>query len=242
MKSQTEIIRAVNPFYQRVGKEYLARRKEEKENPVVAPTPIVSPQENKSVQTKDDYIYFPTLGFYVAKERSYLGKNWYVCQKLLCDENAKMLNLNEMREFLKSAKEYHPDIYNDILEVKAPSKSEWIDADFQMNGSNLYVHYHIFDSSRKIKELEEKLDKDTLMHIRNLGISLDNWLNNSTKQGLPKNSKGDLYYWAPNKDNNSVAGLCARSDIVFLNCDWDPSDRDSGLGVRKCFAKLEDIK
>ena len=234
MKSQTEIIRAVNPFYQRVGKEYLARRKEEKENPVVAPTPIVSPQENKSVQTKDDYIYFPTLGFYVAKERSYLGKNWYVCQKLLCDENAKMLNLNEMREFLKSAKEYHPDIYNDILEVKAPSKSEWIDADFKTTGSKLYLNSnHTLDSNGNlITDISQPLAGDTLKKDKTPGICLEDWITNPTKQGLPKNSKGDLYYWAPDLDNNSVAGLSADSGRADLSCDWYPSGRNSGLGVR----------
>ena len=65
MKSQTEKLGVVNPFYERVGKEYLARAKA-KENIVPVSQPEVNQQENKSVLTKDDYIFVPRLGFYVA--------------------------------------------------------------------------------------------------------------------------------------------------------------------------------
>ena len=233
-------LNVVNPFYERVGRNYLARKKEEVLNPVVAPTPLVSQQENKSVLTKDDYIFVPRLGFYVAKERSYLGSDFNECQELLHKENAKMLNLNEMREFLIYAKESERGVYSEILEIKRPRRSEWIDANFKMYGDDLYVQYHFFDFNKKIIPLKNKLDKDTLMN--NEGISLHDWLNNSTQQGLPKNSKGDFFYRAPMKDNDSVAWIYSGADMAILGCNGDPSYRSPSLGVRKCFARLEDIK
>ena len=66
------------------------------------------------------------------------------------------------------------------------------------------------------------------------GISLESWLQNPTKQGLPnKDTKSeDLFYWFPLSDNNSVARFDADSDGADLNCYWSPSDSDSVLGVR----------
>ncbi len=64
------------------------------------------------------------------------------------------------------------------------------------------------------------------------GISLDDWLKNSTKQGLPKANigKGDLYYWHP-KDKK-VSGFSAYSDWAFLGCVGGSGDSYDGLGVR----------
>ena len=81
--------------------------------------------------------------------------------------------------------------------------------------------------------------------MENRRISLDDWLTKSyTKQGLPLSNivSGDCYYQAPMKDNNSVARLNASSVRAILDCDWYPSCRDSILGVRKCFVRVEDIK
>jgi hypothetical protein len=66
------------------------------------------------------------------------------------------------------------------------------------------------------------------------GISLDDYINNNfTDQGLPnKNVKsGDLYYWNPRSDNNSVARFGVGSDGAGLDCDGGPSGTDSSLGV-----------
>ena len=237
-----EKLNVVNPFYERVGKEYLARIEQEKLKP------ISEENQQKNVtpiapSNQDDYIFVPALGFYVAKERSYFEKDFNECQKLLCDENAKMLNLDEARKFLNYAKEYYTKVYNEILEVKSPRRAEWIDANFKLYLDDLYIHYHIFDSSGKIKKIEEKLDKNTLMRDKN--ISLDDWLNTAhTKQGLPQSniSSGDSYFRSPMQDNNSVACIFTNSDKLILYCSRNPSNQDLILGVRKCFARLEDIK
>ena len=250
MKSQTEIIRAVNPWYVNVAKNYLKKVQDEKLAKLNLNVKVKSPRKKKIKQdsnvvvpTKEGYIYVPALGFYVAKERSYFEKDFNECQKLLCDENAKMLNLDEARKFLNYAKEYYTKVYNEILEVKSPRRAEWIDANFKLYLDDLYIHYHIFDSSGKIKKIEEKLDKNTLMRDKN--ISLDDWLNTAhTKQGLPRSniSSRDSYFRSPMQDNNSVACIFTNSDKLILYCSRNPSNQDLILGVRKCFARLEDIK
>ena len=139
MKNENQL-NAVNPFYQRVGEQYLARKKEEGLNPALVSQPAVSPQENKSVLTKEGYIYVPALGFYVAKERIYLEKDFNECQDLLHKENAKILNIDEARKFLIYTKKYALDIYNEILDVRVPNRSEFIDANFKLKGNYLYLH------------------------------------------------------------------------------------------------------
>jgi len=238
-----EKLNVVNPFYKRVGENYLARKEQNKLNPVVAPVQENKQPENQIVfPAKEGYIYVPLIKLYVAKERSYLGSDFNECQDLFCKENAKMLNLNEMREFLKYAKENEREVYNEITELRKPTRAEWIDADFKMYGDDLYVHYHVFDFNKKIILLKDKLDQDTLMQ-KSKKISLDDCLSDSyTKQGLPSKNveEGTFTYWAPNK--NYVVRLGSSSGGFGLICDRNISTNYSNLGVRKCFSKLEDIK
>ena len=127
-------------------------------------------------------------------------------------------------------------IFSDIYKVKSPSRAEWLDADFKLKGEDLYLNYnHILDSERNlIPNNPEILDKKTLMENRIPGISLEDWLENSTKQGLPHNKikLGDLCYLQPKRDNNSVAWFFASSGRAFLGCDRYSSVGDSYLGVR----------
>lgn len=146
-----------------------------------------------------------------------------------------MLILPEFIEFLKYTKENYKEIYNEITEVRNPWRAEWLDADFKVKGKDLYINYnHILDSNGNlIPKNSEILDKNTLM--KDKGISLEDYLNkNQTSQGLPSKEvkSGDLYYWYPESDNNSVARFDADSDRADLYCGWDPSDGYSYLGVR----------
>ena len=124
--------------------------------------------------------------------------------------------------------------FEDMFKVQSPWRAEWIDADFKTTGSKLYLNSnHTLDSNGNlITDISQPLAGDTLKKDKTPGICLEDWITNPTKQGLPKNSKGDLYYWAPDLDNNSVAGLDADSDRAGLNCGRDPSGRNSYLGVR----------
>ena len=67
------------------------------------------------------------------------------------------------------------------------------------------------------------------------GISLESWLNNPTSQGFPRKNvkKGDFYYYAPLKNNNSVVRFYANSDRSRLDCGGNPQCSSSTLGVRR---------
>ena len=199
---------------------------------------IPSPNTNSSTNidsnlSTDDFIYVPSINLYVAKQRTLLNSNWNECQEVLHKENSKILTIPEFKEFLKYSKTNFPDIYNEITEVRDPWRAEWLDADFKVEKKDLMVYSHIFDNGKIIKK-KQKLDSNTLMLDKTPGISLDDWLKDSTNQGLPKENilDGDLYYWAPMKDNNSVGGFCANSDRAFLDCYRNPSNQYDSLGVR----------
>ena len=105
-----------------------------------------------------------------------------------------------------------------------------LDANFKVENGELYV---LTENESKKEKLE-----DCLMSDKISGIELNEWINgkNITSQGLPnKNiSSGNLYYWHPKSDNNSVAWFDAVVDGAGLSCGRVPSVADSDLGVRAC--------
>ncbi len=126
--------------------------------------------------------------------------------------------------------------FNDIYAVKSPWRAEWIDTDFKVEDRKLYLKdNHILDKNGNlISSRTKELQKNTLMKDKVSGISLTDFLTNPTQQGLPRKTtkKGELYYWNPLSDNNSVAWFSADSSRAGLGCDRSPSDRNANLGVR----------
>ena len=123
-------------------------------------------------------------------------------------------------------------LFKEITEVRDPWRSEWLNDRYIEKSNGLYVVRNKFDSSGKLVEATEELDKDTLMQNKIPGIDLDDWLNSSTEQGLPrKNTQdGSLYYWSPTA--NYVAWFDAGSGWAGLCCYWGPLSSDAGIGVR----------
>ena len=185
-------------------------------------------KDKSSNKNTNEFIYVPSINLYIAKERTHLNKNWKDCWTELQSQNYQMLKINEFREFLKYTKENHKDIYNEITEVNSPWRGEWLDANFKVEKNELYL---LTENESKKEKLEDCLMKD-----KNPGILLEDWINgkNISSQGLPnKNiSSGNLYYWYPRSDNNSVARFGAYDGRTLLGCCRDPSYADSGLGVR----------
>ena len=210
------------------GKEAYERLMKGEDKPIQ--TPIANPIKDKP--DLNDFIYVPSINLYVAKQRTHLNKNWYDCHKELQKDNQRMLIIPEFIEFLKYLKsqsnnQEYKNIYNEITEVRAPWRAEWLDANFKKKKDGLYI---LTENETK----EEKLE-DCLMQDKLPGISLDDYImKNHTNQGLPtkKVSSGNLYYWKPKEDNNSVAGFGANDDRAYLGCGRGPSDADSYLGVR----------
>jgi len=70
------------------------------------------------------------------------------------------------------------------------------------------------------------------------GISLEHWLNNPTKQGLPQENsgQGDLVYWHPKEDK--VAKFIANVGLSGLWCNAHPDSSHSMQGVFACAKNL----
>ncbi len=191
---------------------------------------------------EDNFIYIPSISLYVAKERSLHEKNWFEAHKELQENGKRMLTIPEFVEVLKYTKKNHKDIYNEITEVRSPWRTEWLDADFKLKDNILYINSnHILDKKGSlVPQNSEILDKNTLMKDKTPGVSLENWIENPTKQGLPskKVKSGDLYYWNPRSDNNSVARFDASPSGAFLICGRGPAGGGADLGVRA--AKLRE--
>lgn len=200
-------------------------------------------------QTHGSYSYPDLL---VAAETTYQNKNWNQVHEELKKEDSFMLNPRQFADFLKLLKSGNAfdgnknkvdskeleQILKDILEIRNPWRSEWLDHKYSskskglFKGSQLCVTYHKFDSSGKLVEVTEDLDSDTLMEDKTPRIHLEEWINNSNNQGLPRSriSDGGLYYWKPTEGR--VAGFRACAGGVNLGCDRDPLGSNSGLGVR----------
>ena len=201
---------------------------------------VARPISPTNAPNLDGYIYVPSTGLYVAKERTHFNKNWSQAHQLLESENSFMLNMYEFVEFLKHLKENpnqeNNSIYESITAVRSPYRGEWIDAKFDSNGNVRYEAKHK-TQEKGILTTVEPLQK-YLAQNKTPGISLDEWINNHTQQGLPKPKikNGDLWYWAP--INDYVAGFEADSDWAGLDCVWNPDSTNAGLGVRAAKIKV----
>ena len=125
--------------------------------------------------------------------------------------------------------------FEDIFKAKAPWRAENIDEDFKVTKDRLYANSnHRLENGILAPQSPRILDKNTLMKDKTPGISLESWLEAPTRQGFPskKTESGNLYYWAPMKNNNSVARFYAYSVRAILDCVRYPSYRYSYLGVR----------
>lgn len=196
-------------------------------------------KQDKNFSEKD-FIYVPSINFYVAKEKKLLGENLYDCYKELQKNNQRMLIFTEFVEFLKYLKssdnQEHQNIYKEITEVRFPWRAERLDADFKVKDFKLYINYnHILDSNgRLIPKNSEILDENTLMQDRSPGISLEDWLENPTRQGLPTKDfkKGSLYYRCPRKEGNLVVRFDADCYASGIFCDGISFSKHPYLGVR----------
>ncbi|MFH1365342.1 MAG: hypothetical protein ABIH28_02045 [archaeon] len=191
---------------------------------------------NYTSPSKEGFVYVPSINLWVAKERKFCGENWFNSHKKLQAGGERMPTIPEFIEFLKYSKGNFPEIYKEITEVRAPRRAEWLDADFKVKDKRLYVNSnHVLDEKGNlVPKNSELLDERTLMKDRTPGISLESWLANPTKQGLPpkETKSGDLFYWCPRSEDNSVARFFVYSDWVGFSCYGFPSDRGADLGVR----------
>ncbi len=232
-------------------------------NATTAPDSSGSSQPGVNIQNPEKYIIltgrshgsysYPDL--FVAMDRTHYGKNWKDAHLALSQEESQMLSIRQFVDFLnllRSGKVHDGTgrnlnktkinaVLDEILTVRNPWRSEWLDADFKVKdkklgivGGKVYMNYeHCVSNGNIIPKHSEEI-RGYLASNKTPGIDLDEWLKNATSHGLPPaNIKdGSLYYWQPGKDNNSVAGFVADSGGAYLDCDWGPSYAVASLGVR----------
>ena len=232
--------------YERHLAEAGKKNEQPQEHKIITKTNIQNPEAYLILEGKphQSYSYPDTL---VEMERSHHGKNWFQVHEELNKEQAHMLTIRQYIDFLnilrsgkvfdgkgnKIQKQKLDNILEDILTVRQPWRGEWLNADFKVQGKELHILYtHRIINGKLQPQYTEQLDPATLRENKTPGISLDDWLNNATYQGLPptKIKKGDLYYWAPLSDNNSVAWFGAGSSGVDLDCGGGLSTRTPGSG------------
>jgi len=188
----------------------------------------------------NDFIYVPSANCYLAKQRTHLGLDWYKTHETLHKENLLMPTIPQFIAYINylkanpngtpsgdATKEEIASILYNILTDRAPWRAEWLDAFFTKQNNQLYINYnHRTDSNGNLtpknsEPLEKCLIENDYADVLN-----------GNKQGLPtkKSTKGKgIYYWHPRE--NYVAGFDAVSDGADLGCGWNPSDRESALGV-----------
>ncbi len=122
------------------------------------------------------------------------------------------------------------NIYNEIVEVRNPWRGEWLDADFKVINGVIHINYdHQLQNGILVPQRKEPLEQ--YLDARGVNVSLKEF----NRQGLAtkRNDKGEIHYWKPLPDNNSVAWFVADSDGAGLDCGRFPSIRGSSLGVRR---------
>jgi len=188
-----------------------------------------------------------------ANGRKYIGNiQWNSALKLNLCLNRLTLNSRQYIDFinlLRSGKAFNGEknkidtkelenILKEILELRDPWRSEWLDADFKYLDNNgnqvesskkgdLWIYNnHILDADGNlIPKNKEKL-KSYLMEDCKIDLSTCN------KNGMPMTKGNDINYGYPRKNNNSVAGFFAVSSGAGLDCCGGSRCSYSGLGVR----------
>jgi len=198
-----------------------------------------------------------SLGFVVANTAQeqdgthYIGNiNWSEALKLNLRIGGKTLNLRQGIDFLADLKDgaesrktlYYASgrvipirilesVYNEIVEVRDLYRAEWFDADFKVVNGVLHINYDHQLGAKGV--LTPRFSEPLESYLGGQGVKVS--LSEFNRQGLAtkKNGRGEILYWKPLPDNNSVAGFYAISVRALLDCNGDPSGRGAGLGVRQ---------
>ena len=129
-------------------------------------------------------------------------------------------------------------IMDEILGIRNPSRSEYLDAHFVEKDGILHIEYahRLVEGILKPQYLEilkSCMEDGHIFHTTYNSQGLPTY----NSQGLPVQC-GIISYLRPRKD--SVAGFGANSDRGYLGCCWVPTYSYSSLGVREVRENFEE--
>jgi len=190
----------------------------------------------------DSFIYVPSVKLYFAKERTLFYHDWDDTHKKLHEQKLRMPTIPQFVEFLKYLRAdptaENTRVYDEITGKRDPVRAEWFDAKFYYKDDEVWVAYnHIVNLKGDLVAQDHEKVEGHLMQDEDSKLSLEHWLDNPTKQGLPQENseQGDLLYWPPSMDR--VARFHTSSSFSILNCDTYPGGSSSVIGVFACAEK-----
>ncbi len=167
-------------------------------------------------------------------------------QRNIFDDMRFILPPNLFVEFLKMCrtgkafnelgKKVNPKRLENLLEERLskrdPERSEWLNHEYSLEFGTLQVSYPKFVNGKLIK-ITEPLDEDTFigdvaLEKNDIEI-LEDWLNNSTSQGLPRKS---IQKYLSNSFSRAVPFFSADSRYVGICFSMHPENSHDWRGVR----------
>ncbi len=198
-------------------------------------------KNKKDFDVSSSFVYVPSIGLYVSKDKLLFGKEWHFLQSTLHSSSQKMLSLSEFWEFLKFVRLNDKQVYQGVIHSENQSY-EWIDAQFENNSGNFYMTYHFFNSSGKIVKRKEMLGRDTFVRDKKClkKISLERLFNGGclTSQGLPSNksTRGSFYYGPPVDGRVAIFGTNPEKKGLYC---YNPPSLCGSIGVRIAVTDLK---
>ncbi len=225
-----------------------------------SPTPQTDPValNVRANINKSDYVRIPGKNILIRKEEIFRGKNWTDTHYELSDNGLFMPSPEIFIPYflnVKNASEGKSKLYdgnnhelprNDVEDIWKYLTTghrkgcwTWLDSLFTLENNIWYIKQdHRTVVKGKNKELQGTKSQLEQCLREDAYVNLD-----FNKQGLPKTkssnqnySQGNnIYYWHPR--DKAVARFRANSDRANLDCDWDSTVSDAGLGVFACAAE-----
>jgi hypothetical protein len=198
-----------------------------------------------------DYIYIPQHNLVIAREVGYKGRNWNDTLDALADDGLIMPRIDHFTTHFTNVRDAVNDWNKPLLYADGtPMTKEgvdqlwkylsstdrqgidiccsWLDAKFVESGGKLKIETdHRRNSSPNIYDLKRYTSgKFVDLKFNDQGLP-------TRKSGRENYSQGDnIYFWEP--ADGAVAGFYADSVRSDLDCDRNPSNFNSSLGVFSC--------
>jgi len=205
-----------------------------------------------------EYVRIPSTDILIARKEKFQNLNWEDTHYKLAENGlfmpAPALFIKYFSDVI-SAREKKLKIYDgnnkelskdeiqklyNYLTEKQSWHGSWLDAKFVKMGSNLELeteHKVILNKGKKELQgkrypLEKCLTEDCFAELKfnKQGLAVEKSKKQDYKQGE------NIYFWYPRE--GQVARFGANSDRANLNCNRNPTNTNSVLGVFSCYGEL----